>query len=129
MRVRDYMPLLYEQNVEMNAIMDSETEEFENGLKLKIDTSFNNTFIKNADEQGISNYENILNIKSNPADESIEFRRERVINRLTTSIPFSETFMINRLNEILGEGQWNYTLDYNDYTLTIRTLVPRKRLV
>ena len=33
MKVKDYMPLLYEQNVEMNSIMDTETKEFEERLK------------------------------------------------------------------------------------------------
>ena len=34
--------------------------------------------------------------------------------------------MKNRLNIILGEGNWTYNISYNDYTLTITSIVPGK---
>ena len=124
MKVSDYKPALYEDNIEMNALLNTEEIEFENRLKLGIENSYHNTFIKTANEQGIANYEKILNITSIPENESLDFRRDRVINRLTTAIPFTEIFLRRKLTELLGEGNWEYTLDYNNYLLTIKTLVP-----
>lgn len=126
MKISDYLPELYNNNIEMNNIINSEEDELENGLKLKIDNAFKNTFIKTANEDGINKYEKLLDIVPNAATESLSFRRERVMSRLTSSIPYTEKYLINKLNDILGVGNWEYTLDYNTYTLTITTLVPGK---
>lgn len=124
MKVSDLIPNLYKNNLEMNNIIYSEENEFENNLKSKIDITFNNTFISKANEKGISNFENMLNIKPNISTETIEFRRERVISRLVSQIPYTERFLINKLNSMLGKGNWNYKIDYNNYTLTIESLIP-----
>lgn len=126
MKISDYMPDLYKKNLEMNNIIDSEEIEFEENLKLNIENEFNDTFPIKATEKGIQKYEKILNIVSNTNDESLEFRRQRVINRLVSSIPFTEKYLINYLDNMLGEGNWTYTIDYNDYTLLIQSLIPGK---
>ena len=48
------------------------------------------------------------------------------MNRLVSSIPYSIDYLIRRLNVILGEGKWEYTMDYANYTLTISALTPGK---
>lgn len=126
MKVSDYLPNLYKNNVEMNNIIYSEENEFENGIKANIEKEFLNTFPNKTNSDGIERFEKILNIKSNKYSETEEFRRKRIISRLVSSIPFTERFMVAQLNEMLGEGNWNYTIDYNSYKLTINSLTPGK---
>ena len=124
MKVSDYMPKLYDNNLEMLNIINSEEYELENNLKKDIDNSFADTFAIKATEKGISNFEEIFNIKPNLYTEDLEFRRERIINRLVSKIPFTERYLISRLNVILGEGNWTYEIDYNNYTLVINSIIP-----
>lgn len=124
MQVSNYMPDLYKNNLEMNNIINSEEIELENGLKPDINNSFNNTFIKNANLKGIEQYEKLFNIQPDVLNETIEFRRARVLNRLITQIPYSERYLIAKLNEMLGEGTWTYEIDYNNYTLVINSIIP-----
>lgn len=126
MKVSNYMSEFYNKNVDMISLIKSEENELENRLKPYIDNSFKDTFIKTATENGVSNYESLLGIIPNKSKEDLQFRRERVINRLTTSIPYTERFFTNRLNEILGKGNWSYKMEYNNYKITIKTLVPGK---
>lgn len=129
MQVSDYLPKLYNNNKEMQNLVSTEEYEFENNLKLNIENSFKDTFALKATETGISNFEKILGIRSDETTETLEFRRRRILSRLISSIPFTETFLKNRLDSMLGEGNWEYTLSYSTYTLTINSIQPRKCLV
>ena len=124
MKVSDYVPKLYNNNVEMNNIISTEEVEFENSLKISVDNSFKDTFACNATEKGISQYEKLLNIISDTNNESLEFRRQRIINRLVSKIPFTERYLIDYLNNLLGENNWDYEIDYNNYTLVVSSLIP-----
>lgn len=124
MKVSDYVPRLYENNIEMTNIISTEEVEFENNLKPFVDNCFNDTIPIKATEKGISQYEKILNIIANPTDESLEFRRERIINRLISRIPFTEKYLIDYLDNLLGKDNWSYTINYSTYTLIIRSLIP-----
>lgn len=126
MKISDLIPKLYENNLDMNYIINNEEIELENGLKLNIDNSFLDTFAASATEKGIENFEKLFNIKANTETESLNFRRERILNRLVSAIPYTLQFLINKLNSMLGEGNWSYTIDYNNYSLNITSLVPGK---
>ena len=67
MKISEYSPKLYKNNIEMINIINSEEDEFENGIKSDINNSFLNTFVKTANESGIRRYEKLLEI---PLDEN-----------------------------------------------------------
>ena len=125
MKVSDYLPRLYEDNIEMTNIINSEETELETLVKPNIDNLFKNTFIAIANQTGIEQFEKIFNIQPNENDD-LEFRRQRIILRLISSRPFTETYLKNQLNIILGIGNWTYTIDYNNYELVITSIVPGK---
>ena len=129
MKISDYLPNLYLKNREMQNIINSEEVELENKLKPDIENSFKDTFAITATEKGIEKFEKMLGMEVDKDEDTITFRRARIISRLVSSIPFTETYFINRMNEMLGKDNWNYELDYNTYTLTINSTKPRKCLV
>lgn len=124
MVISDYIPRLYNSNVEMQAIMSSEQTEFEDSLKISLDNCLKDTMAVQATDKGIAQYEKLLGIISNPTEESLDFRRQRVLNRLISQIPFTERYLENYLNNFLGEHNWRYEINYADYTLTIYSLIP-----
>lgn len=124
MKISDYLPNLYLKNREMQNIINSEEVELENKLKPDIENSFKDTFAITATEKGIEKFEKMLGMEVDTDEDTITFRRERIISRLVSSIPFTETYLINQLNHFLGEGNWTYSINYNNYTLTINSLKP-----
>ena len=63
----------------------------------------------------------MLNIIPNPSTESIEFRVDRIINRLSMTPPFTFPFLKKKLNEIIGVGKWEAYIDYHNYTLYVES--------
>ena len=83
MKLSNYVPKLYKNNVEMYNIIDSEEKEFENNLKTDIDNIFKNTFVKTTNIDGIKRYEQLLGIQTNSSD--INYRRANILSKLGTS--------------------------------------------
>ena len=72
-----------------------------------------------ADVRGIEAFERIYEIKANPATEDLEFRRQRILNRMQMKVPFTFRFLLQRLDDLigpgkykawLGNGKWHYRL-------------------
>ena len=126
MKVSDLLPNLYKNNITILNIINSEEKEFENNLKPNIEQAFLNTFASTSNQIGIEKFEKIFGIKANPSEESLDFRRERILNRLITHGPYTERYLIDKLDSMLGKDNWSYNLDYNNYTLTITSLTPGK---
>nr|DAP21902.1 MAG TPA: tail protein [Caudoviricetes sp.] len=114
-----YLPSYYLYNVEMNRLL--EAEDFQFGvLEQNIDHTRKNGFILQMDEDAITNMEKMLEIKSN-SGESLDFRRDRVINRLNNKPPFNLAFLENKLNNIYGEDKYTLVIDYKDQILTLES--------
>ena len=124
MLIKKYLPQLYDNNEDMLAIANSEEVEFETNLKPAITNSFKDEFVKIATENGIERFEKLFGIIADPETETLNFRRERLFVRLISQLPFTEKYLQQQLNAIIGEGQWSYDLEYNDYTLDIWITVP-----
>lgn len=68
---------------------------------------------------GVEMWEQIFYITPNPYTESLQFRRARVLNRISMRPPFTLGFLYQKLDEIIGPGQWTVIVDYPNYSLTI----------
>lgn len=119
MKLSDYVPKLYKNNIEMNNIINSEEYEFENLLKLGIDTTFYNTFVKTADEEGIRIFEEILEIPLDENKNNLEYRRARVLSKFATSGALTYNWLENNLINLVGVNNYQILLDANNYGLTI----------
>lgn len=115
-----FLPTVYDGIVEMDDIMSA--EEHEMGIaRRELYSAFSNTFVLTADESGVIMFEKMLNIIANPQIEDLEFRRQRLINRLSMSPPFTFRFLKQRLDEIIGEGGWKAYIDHDNYTLYVES--------
>lgn len=115
-----FVPSVYDGIVEMHDIINSEERVMDIARK-EMSAAFANTFVLTADESGVIMFEKMLNITANAQTEDLEFRRDRILNRMAMSPPFTLRFLKHKLDEIMGVGSWNAYIDYNNYTLYVES--------
>lgn len=119
-RVDSFLPTVCKNLVEMQDIMNSE-EAIMDIARREMVAAFANTFILTSDESGVIMFEKLLSITANPKTENLEFRRQRALNRLSMSPPFTFNFLKHKLDEIIGEGLWDAYIDFDNYTLYVES--------
>ena len=82
-----------------------------------------NLFVQTMDESTTADWEAIFHIVANPVTETLAFRRDRILNRLSMHPPFTLTFLYQRLDALFGPGNWEVEVDYPNYTLYIEAAV------
>lgn len=119
MKISDYVPKLYKNNIEMNNIIYSEEQDFEKILKPYIEKAFNDNMIKTATEDGIANYEKVLYISLDDNKDNLEYRKAKVIAKLTTTVPLTYRWLENNISSLVGKENFTMTVNYNQYSLII----------
>lgn len=117
---KELLPRYYQGSLDMDAV----TDEYNGLFQLQNDAlqkMWLNTFIIYADVEGIAAFEKILGIRAT-SSESLRFRKERVLNRYALTPPFTKRFLEQRLDAIIGEGQYTLAVDYNNFTVTVETI-------
>ena len=104
----------------MESLISSEDSILDNAEAAKKNLE-NNQFVLTANEYGIEQYENMLGIIPNPATETLQFRRDRIINRSSMTLPFTFRFLKKKLDEIIGVGKWKAYIDFSTYTLYVES--------
>ena len=104
----------------MESLISSEDSILDNAEAAKKNLE-NNQFVLTANEYGIEQYENMLGIIPNPATETLQFRRDRIINRVSMTPPFTFRFLKKKLDEIIGVGKWKAYIDFSTYTLYVES--------
>ena len=117
-----FVPHIYKDVTEMDAIIDAEQRQL-SSAQTEASQAFANTFVLTANYEGVEMFEMMLGIISDPTTESLEFRRQRVLNRITLAPPFTFRFLKKKLDDIIGKGAWNAYVDFNNYTLYVESSV------
>nr|DAS58304.1 MAG TPA: tail protein [Caudoviricetes sp.] len=115
-----YVPRYYNGILEIDTIIDTENKEFEE-MGIMFRKAICNQFIALADEDGIYAYEVVFGIESNPATETLEGRRQRLLNRASVVPYYTTMFLRSRLDEMIGAGNYTLTIDYDTYTMTLES--------
>jgi len=118
--LKNYLPNIYKDVLETDELTSTEDLLFKD-LSNETEKVRNNQFVLTSDIDGIEQYEKMLGIIANPAIEDIEFRRNRIINRISMTFPFTFPFLKKRLDEIIGVGKWEAYMDYANYTLYVES--------
>lgn len=113
-----YLPDWFRQIKDYQYLMQTETGQFEI-LAALIDGVHQNFYVSTADEETISDWEKLLHIIPNAQIETQDFRRARIINRLSYNPPFTLPYLYDRLDLLIGKGKWAVTVDYGNYTLYV----------
>lgn len=119
---RELFPSVYNGVLEISVLSETDDVLLDQALA-KLERAQLNQFILTADEETISVYEKMFSILANPTTETLQFRRERILNRMSLQPPFTMRWLQNKLDEIIGVGKWNAYVDYANRTLYIESLV------
>lgn len=112
-----YYPHWFRRILDFQYLCRSEGEE----LRLMaeaMDRIHQNLFVQTMDEGTTAQWEAILRILPSPG-EDLDFRRLRVLNRLSLRPPFTLIFLRERLDLIFGPGKYDVEVDYPNFTLYI----------
>ena len=119
---RELFPSVYNGVLEISVLSETDDVLLDRALA-KLERAQLNQFILTADEETISVYEKMFSILANPTTETLQFRRERVLNRMSLQPPFTMRWLQNKLDEIIGVGKWDAYVDYANRTLYIESFV------
>lgn len=118
--IMEYAPGVYSGFAEYEALIHAEDSLIEDIEKAASDLH-DNQFVLLATDEGIQHYESMLNIVPNPVTETLEFRRQRILNRVAFASSLTIQSLRNRLDIILGPGQYDVYVDYNNYTIYVES--------
>ena len=119
---RGLFPSVYNGVLEISVLSETDDVLLDRALA-KLERAQLNQFILTADEETISVYEKMFSILANPTTETLQFRRERILNRMSLQPPFTMRWLQNKLDGIIGVGKWNAYVDYANRTLYIESFV------
>lgn len=114
------LPPVYRNVQDYQQICDAEKAEFDL-LANSVEGIQNNFFFKTMDEDSVAQWEKVLHIVAVPEKESLEFRRQRVMTRIATRPPYTLGFLYQKLDELIGAGEWTCSITYPLYELRLAT--------
>lgn len=116
-QIEKYWPLIVKNIEEFGQIAVAENEEFNRITKCIYD-ALSDCFILEATEYGVSRWEKMLGIV--PAkDYTLDDRKATILSYLSVKIPYTIPVLRQMLTAVLGDGNFEMSLDNDTQTLTI----------
>lgn len=119
--IKKYFPDIYENILEIDLLSDTLDKSF-NNLDKEFLKAILNSFVITADVNMIKEYEAILKINDTELKD-IEFRRQRILNRLAMNVPYTIKALRHKLNDIIGENNYKVYVDNENYTLYLESKI------
>ncbi|PYI57013.1 putative phage tail protein [Paenibacillus flagellatus] len=118
-----YLPELYRDIKDFVELMETEDVELDD-LAGAIEQLLDDQFVMTSSEAAIKRREQQLNIKADPTNESLDFRKIRIINRYTTKPPFTVRYLQDRLDFLVGAGKATVEVDVQNFVLKVTVDIP-----
>lgn len=117
--IREYVPAIYDGVLEMDELVNVNDQliDLEETFLDDLEAS---QFIVTAPLSAVREYERLLKIVPKNTD-TLEFRRSRIINRLSMTPPFSLPYLRQKLDSTIGAGKYDCYVDYENYTLYVES--------
>ncbi|CEP39560.1 phage protein [[Clostridium] sordellii] len=119
--IKNYFPTLYNDILEIDSLVKIENDLFEN-LNTEFEKAIKNEYVITADKETIKKYEILLRINDGDNKE-LSFRRKRILNRLAMNMPFTLRALKQKLDELIGKGNYNIFVDPGKFTLYIESKI------
>ena len=110
-----YYPPWFRRILDFQALCQTEKAELD-AMAEAMDQIRKNLFVQTMDEGTCAQWEAILRILPTP-EETLDFRRLRVQNRLSLRPPFTLIFLREKLDLLFGPGNYEVEVDYPNYIL------------
>lgn len=119
-RILKYLPEIFQPVIDYKAIDLTESVELDN-MDDAIQRVFDDSFVMTSNEQAIKRREQMLGIQADPATESLDFRKKRILNRYQTKPPFTIRYLQEQLDRLVGPGMTIVSVDVQNFILYVTT--------
>lgn len=126
-RLLEYLPDYYVDSKQMTSLLMAQEIELDN-IAAGILRQRDDMFIMTASAQTLRRRERMLRIQADPAKESLDFRRRRIINRQSTKPPFTQRWLQNQLDRLIGPGMAVVTVKPAEFLLMVTTNIENANL-
>ncbi len=113
------LPPWYREILDYQQICATEQSQME-VLAQEIAAVADNFFFQTMDAKAVAQWEQIFGIAAD-SSQTLTFRRDRLLNRVSTRPPYTMGFLARRLDQLIGPGAWRAAVDYPNHTLYIES--------
>ncbi|MDQ0090192.1 hypothetical protein J2T12_003606 [Paenibacillus anaericanus] len=117
-RLLEYLPEIYHDVIDIVELTETESQEILT-VEEAISKLFDDQFVITATQIAIKRREKILGIQADPATETLDFRRKRLINRYSTKPPFTVRYLQQQLDYLVGAGLTIVSADQQSFILNV----------
>lgn len=114
----EYVPDVYKDVKEMDELVKAQDHNWDILISL-VDKEYARFYIQTSDEIGVERFERVMQITADPSIETLEFRKERLLSRANSTLPYTTIWLRNYLNAVLGETNYELDVDYDDLIITL----------
>ncbi|MGG3278853.1 putative phage tail protein [Paenibacillus solani] len=119
-RILPYLPEYYQEFLEFRELAQTEDIELDQ-LETAVQQLFDDQFVMRSSIQAIKRREMMLGIQADPTTESLDFRRQRIMNRYQTKPPFTVRWLQEQLDQLVGLGMTVVSVDVENFILYVTT--------
>lgn len=116
MKLIDYIPSFLQGIREFKEIFNVEDIELDN-IKIEVDKLLKEVIVKTATSYGLERYEKIYRIDK--IASTLEARRMNILFKMNNRVPYTLKWLINTLNEAVGEENYKLTTQFDLYKIYI----------
>lgn len=121
-RILPYLPDYYGEVLDFIQLARTEDLELDQ-LEEAVEQLFADQFVETAGLQAIKRRELMLGIQADPAVETLEFRKQRILNRYRTKPPFTVRWLQEQLDRLVGPGMTIVSVDPDRFMLYVTTSI------
>lgn len=121
-RILGYLPDFYRRIREFAELDRAESAELDE-LAAAVQRLLDDQFVLTASVDALKRRERMLGIQADPATESLEFRRARIINRYSMKPPFTARFLQEQLDRLVGPGRTLVEVEPENYLLIVTAAI------
>jgi hypothetical protein len=121
-RVLQHLPGFYRGIKDFTELDKTESTEL-NDLAAAVQQLLDDQFVMTASLAAVKRREKMLGIQADPETESLQFRRNRIVNRYSTKPPFTLRYLQEQLDRLVGPGRTLVAADAKNFLLTVTAAV------
>ncbi len=123
-KLLSHLPTYIQNYKEMELLQNALNPEVQS-IQDETERLFNNQYVHTCDVNGIENFERLLNIKVDKA-EDLEARKRRVLLRLNDNLPYTYKVLLYKLNVICDKSNYILTPFFNIYEMDLEVSLSQK---
>jgi len=120
--IASYLPKIIKEIKEFQEISKAENPEI-SLMWNNIQNIFDDQFVTTSSLEFIKRREKVLGIQAESTTESLDFRKKRIINRYSMSLPFTVRYLQERLDFLVGKGKTVASIDVQEFILIVEAAI------